>query len=145
MDEVNNRKNVWQLSCYLEMNDKITVFGEDMYVNLDFLLEPDKLEKDTLNRNHLYLGCKYGIKSTVKLKLPVNTGFSYNPELPVIDKSHYKLSANYSISENELIYRKKMFVESSIIKKEDFSSYIDFVNAYKKVQESSVELKKTNP
>ncbi|WP_430816983.1 transglutaminase-like domain-containing protein [Carboxylicivirga sp. RSCT41] len=145
MDDVNTRDNEWHLSCYLEINDKITVFGDDMYINLNILLEPDKLENDTLGRNHLYLGCQYGIDSKVSVKLPESMTLSYNPELPDIESDKYKLSAAYSLVDNELIYKKRMLIESSIIKKEDFDPYMAFVKSCKKVLDSSVELKQSNP
>jgi len=145
MDDIENREDSWQLSCYIEVNDKIHMFEEDMYVNLDFLLEPKVFEKDTLKRNHIYNGYHYGVDATVNLLLPGPTVMNYKPDSISYDEKDCMLSADYVLNENELVYHKKMLVESSLFRKEDFKSYVEFVETYKKVQDLNVELHLIKP
>lgn len=124
-----DRKTALQVSFDVKANHQITKAGNELYINLDWEKELGGLEFDSTRKNDYELGHKYFISTQIEFAIPDGYKSDYLPEPVKINKPDYSFEGSYAVKGSNIVYTKKIVVNSVIIKKKQFQDWNQFIKS----------------
>lgn len=129
------------IGSFVTVNGAVSTFGDEMYIDIDFLTSEAKHQIDTVNCYHYYIANKKAIESTIELSLDGKWEISYQPENASYKQGAFSYDISYAYINQTIVYKRKLIVDTSMIEKADFDTYNKFMAAYHKQRRQSIVLK----
>lgn len=117
---INDRDQVFEISYELELDNFVSGFGDELYVDLDYDKEYAGSSFDDERETDYVLNYKKQLVTETVLELP--DGFEIS-ELPVgLKEVHpdFSFIITYEQKEKQLVYKKEISIDKAVILQEDF-------------------------
>ena len=125
------RDKKMNLSYNISIENSISSFGNEIYVDLDFIKEYNSLDLTDRNIDFLF-PYKTFEETTLKIKIPAGYKVKEMPENIKVSNEDFDISLSYEKVGGEVLYRKVFNFKNSSIGKQNLSNWNDF---YKKLKE----------
>lgn len=122
--DVSNYDQTFTASYSIRHKNAIASAGKKYYVDLNFEKEFSDLIIDTVKRNFDYwFHYKKNISSVAELTLPAGYTVSFLPPPVEIKKDNYEFFLNYRVSDNKIVYTKKLIIKDIKLFKQQFTNW----------------------
>ena len=130
------------IQYHLQYNNAISEFGDEKYINVDLRNELADMKIDTLRQVDFWLPYKYHFRDTTELILPDGYTIEQFPKSIYIKNDSWLFNLRYMLSDRKIICTKEIMIMTSIIKKQQFSSWNADVAALNSFYKTQIVLKK---
>lgn len=104
------------------IKDAVTAFDKELYLDIDNRKDYDQFKFDTAKRKLPYLfPFKNHVVFETELEMPPNSKPGILPSPLVIQKPQYSITANWSVSNNKIVYRREIQLKKTWLAKNQFS------------------------
>jgi hypothetical protein len=125
------------------LNNKVSTFGNDLYVNLDWNQSFGDLKMGDDRETDYYFNRKVKQKTTKKFKVPAGYKVTHVPNN--LNTAHKDFSFNVTFKQvgNEVIYTNEVTVTDGLVKKSTFAEWNGSIDQLKEIYNDAVVITKT--
>jgi transglutaminase-like putative cysteine protease len=148
-DEVNvtnvpviDRDQVMEVKYTFGLNNKVTSFDNDLYIDLDWNKTFKNLTMEDDRMSDYYFERKINTRTVKKLKVPAGYKVSHLPSN--LSKKHddFSITVNFEQRGGELFYTNEIIVSHGLIRKADFKTWNAFIKELNDVYNDQIVLTK---
>jgi transglutaminase-like putative cysteine protease/translation elongation factor EF-1beta len=140
--DLTNRDKKLSLEYDIKIDNKVSRFDNDIYIDLDFKKEFNHLlfkeRKTDFEFPH-----KENYEALLTLEIPAGYKVTKLPESITFQKPDYNIVVSYEQVGNEILYRKKFEFKKGSIKASDFNEWNTFTEKLNKVYNEQITLTKS--
>lgn len=140
--DLTNRDKKLSMEYDIKIENKVSRFDNDIYIDLDFKKEFGHLlfkeRKTDFEFPH-----KENYEALLKLEIPAGYKVAKLPQSVTIEKPEYKINVSYEQVGNEILYKKKFEFKKGLVKAADFNEWNAFIDKLNKVYNEQVTLTKS--
>lgn len=140
--DLKNRDKMLSLEYNTKLDNRVSSFDNDLYIDLDF-----KKEFASLNfkerKNDYEFPYKENYESTIKLEIPPGYKVVKLPESISFSKDDLLVDISYQQVGNEIIYKKHFTFKKGVIKSVDFTDWNPFLDKLSKIYNEQITLTKS--
>ncbi len=125
----------------MEINNSVSSFGKELYVNLDFYTEYKFGDIEKEFTTDYYLPYKEYIETNVELEVPAGHTVSSLPDPVSIKNDEFSISAIYETGSDKVTYQKRIVINDGKISKSNKKEWNQAIKALKDSYENSIILK----
>ena len=137
-----DRQKPLQLEYEMKAKNQVTKAGNELYVVIDRDKELGSLEFDSTRRSDYELRHKYYFVSTTELTIPDGYKVDYTPDAVNVKAKDYSFEGAYTVKGTTLVYTKKMIVNKTVIPRNEFNDWNNFIRSVNKFYNDQVVLVK---
>lgn len=137
-----NRDLELDISYDIEMQNAVSKFDNDIYIDLDIDKELANFEMNKRKTDYIFKS-KKDIYSTFQLQIPEGYKVSHIPENIDISNPNYDLSVDFSHKGNLIIYEKHFTIRHAKIEEKNFSEWNGFIKKLNSVYNEQIILTKS--
>ncbi|HLK30516.1 MAG TPA: transglutaminase-like domain-containing protein [Puia sp.] len=126
------RQKPLQIGFDVKANNVVTKAANELYINPDWQKEFSGFEFDSTRKNDYELDHKLYLNTQVEIAVPDGYKIDYLPEAVSKKAADYSFEGSYINKGNAIIYSKKIIVNKTIIRKQEFSAWNDFIKSINK-------------
>ncbi len=130
--DFNDRDKPFGISYDFELKNAATVFGDEIYVDLDYYKEYSKSVFKERKQDYQF-SHKLLLEQEVELEIPQGYKAGELPEGMNEKFDDFSFVVDYRLSGNKILYSKKITVDNAVVKTSDFDKWN---NAIKKLDEN---------
>ncbi len=123
------------------LTNSVSAIDGDYYVNIDFF--PKTLQgymPDEKRTRGYDLNWMTAFEDELSLTIPANKKFTDIPEKLELVNDGYSFKAEYIITGNKIVLRKKLLITKSVINKKDFAQWTKFLESIKSFSENYITI-----
>lgn len=140
--DLSNRDKEVSMKYDIKIDNKVSRFDNDIYIDLDFKKEFSHLlfkeRKTDFEFSH-----KENYEALLKLEIPAGYKVTKLPQSINIQKPEYNINVTYEQVGNEILYKKKFEFKKGLVKATDFNEWNAFMDKLNKVYNEQVTLTKS--
>jgi len=141
--EITDKEHAYRLEGELVIKNKISVFDNDYYIDLDFYKDfKDEILKETRKSDINFDEKKY-TKLLVNLEVPQGYKIKYLPEPMEIKEKLFSFTVKYRSENNHLIYERIITIENGYIPKIEFENWNKAIKALSEKYNDTIILTKS--
>ncbi|NJM80544.1 MAG: hypothetical protein HC854_14700 [Flavobacterium sp.] len=139
--DLSNRDANVKISYDVAINNHVSSFGDEIYIDLDYDKEYKFLDFSERKEDILL---NYKAFDDIKITLQIPTGYTVKklPENVNIKSKDYEISMNFEVKNNSILYHKVFNFKNGIIKKNDFELSKKDFETIKKLYAEQIVLSK---
>lgn len=137
-----DRENPMTVEYDYALTNKITSFGNDIYINLDWNKTYGNLILDENRKSDYYFGRKVLMKMTKNLKVPKGYKVTHLPQGMRETTEDFSFNISFSKKGNEIIYNNEMTFVNGVIEKEKFDLWNEHIKKLKEIYNDQIVLTK---
>lgn len=137
-----NRQKPLQVGFDVKANNQVTKAAGELYVNLDWEKELGGFEFDSTRKTDYELSHKIYVSTTVEFTIPDGYKVDYLPEALNKKSGDLSFEGAYTAKGNLVTYSKKIVINKTIIRKQEFSDWNTFISSINKFYNDQVVLVK---
>jgi Transglutaminase-like superfamily/Domain of Unknown Function with PDB structure (DUF3857) len=124
IDNINNYNADLKVEYDVLWKEVVTVFGKEVYLDIDNRRNLQNFKIDTLKRKLPYwFDFKNNLVFETEIQLPADKTISSIPEKIAIKNSRYSFTASYTGTGNKLIYKNEIILDNTELTPEYFSQW----------------------
>ncbi len=127
--DIKNREKDVELHYDYVLNNAVSSFDDEMYIDLDYEKDFDGLDLKKRKTGYEFYN-KIDSKSIITLNIPTGYKIAEMPQNLSIDNEDFKVNITFSKQGQKLIYKKEFIFPNAIIHKKNLKAWQDF---YKKL------------
>ena len=131
------------LEYQYSLANRVSKFGDELYVGLDFNKDYQRLEMNENWLNDYDFGEKVWRKCSKRIKIPDGYQVQHLPASFTKEHPDFSVSISYKQIEGHIHYEKELAVEQGVVKRKDFATWNTFINALDESYRDQIILKKT--
>ncbi|MCG2610497.1 hypothetical protein LZZ90_03125 [Flavobacterium sp. SM15] len=140
--DLTNRDGKISIDYDIKLNNKVSAFDNEIYVDLDFKKEFSKLSlKD--RKCDFEFPYKENYSASIKLEIPAGYKVTKLPEPLSISTENYKVSITCQQVGNEIVYSKLFDFKNGTIKVDEFSQWNTLLDKINKIYNEQITLTKS--
>lgn len=128
----NDRQKPLQISFDVKANNNVTKAAGELYINADWEKEFSNFDFDSTRKNDYEFDHKIYISTQIEIAVPDGYKIDYVPEGVSKKTADYSFEGSYTNKGSSIIYSKKIIINKTIIRKQDFAAWNDFITAINK-------------
>ncbi|WP_255512774.1 transglutaminase domain-containing protein [Flavobacterium sp. GT3R68] len=140
--DLKNRDKMLSLEYNTKLDNKVSSFDNDLYIDLDFKKEFATLDFKE-RKNDYEFPYKENYESTIKLEIPAGYKVVKLPESISFSKDNLLVDISYQQVGNEIIYKKQFTFKNGVIKSADFTDWNPFLEKLSKIYNEQITLTKS--
>lgn len=141
--DLNNRDQVFTLAYNMELDNAISSFGDQIYIDPDYYKEYKDFKFDQDRKSDYLFQHKTLFEVKTEIELPL--GFSAVDGLPQgMKEEHENFSfiVDYQLKDNKIIYHKQISIDHAIVKKKDFELWNNCIQKLNDIYQEQIILEK---
>jgi transglutaminase-like putative cysteine protease len=123
----NDRQKPLQISFDVKANNQVTKAANELYINPDWQKEFSAFDFDSTRKSDYELDHKIYISTQVEVEVPEGYKIDYVPDAVSKKATDYSFDGSYTKKGNVILYSKKIIINKTIIRKQDFAAWNDFI------------------
>jgi len=140
--DLQNREIPVTISYNFTAKDQVSVFDNDMYINIDDQKWFEHRTFDSTRHHDFSFRFRQNYSQTVNFTVPAGYTVKHLPDAIDIKKPGYTFKISVTQKDNKVIYKKEFTVLDPIIKKADFKIWNDDLAQVKKTYDDQLVLEK---
>lgn len=140
--DLNNRDQVFKINYDLVLDNAVSSFGDQLYLDLDYYKEYSRFKFDGKRQLDYTLGYKVLAKVETILEIPTGYVLSEMPEGMVEKYDDFSFIVQYTQEGNKIIYNKEISVDHAIIRKKDFEIWDACIDQLNEIYQQQIVLEK---
>lgn len=140
--DINNRDQLFEINYDLKLNNVVSSFGDDIYIDIDYDKEYGRFVFEEDRQNDYIFEFKKQLAIETELAIP--TGYQIS-ELPKGMKEihpDFSFVISYEQKGGKLVYRKNISIDHAIVRKKDFELWNKCVEQLKNCYQEQIVLTK---
>jgi hypothetical protein len=137
-----DRQKPLQISYDIKVNNQVTKAANELYINPDWKKELASFDFDSTRKNDYEFDHKICINTQIEIAVPDGYKIDYLPENVSKKMPDYSFEGSYTNKGNSILYSKKIIINKTIIRKQEFDKWNDFAAAITKFYNDQVVLAK---
>ncbi|ESU26993.1 hypothetical protein FLJC2902T_23340 [Flavobacterium limnosediminis JC2902] len=137
-----NRDKKLSLEYDIKINNKVSRFDNDIYIDLDFKKDFNHLVFKE-RKNDFEFPHKENYEALFTLEIPAGYKVTKLPESVSIQKPDYNITISYEQVGNEILYKKKFEFKKGLVKASDFTEWNTFIEKMNKIYNEQITLTKS--
>lgn len=139
--DLKNRDIPLNLNFDIEIDNKVSRFDDDIYIDLEYLNDFKNFEfKD--RKTDYEFDFKKNYEATIVLKIPAGYKVTQLPENLLAKEKNYDVAVTFEQKSDEIIYKKAFIFNNGLIKSGEISQWNDFVKNLAAVYNKQIILSK---
>ena len=123
------------------LKNKVSVFDNEMYVDLDYLEEFAYLDFKERKTDYEF-SYKKDYETNITLEIPTGYKVSELPKALSVSTAAYDINVSYELKGNNILYKKHFIIKNGTIKTTDFTNWNESVTSLKKLYNDQITLTK---
>lgn len=140
--DLTNRDKKLSIEYDIKIDNKVSRFDNEIYVDLDFKKEFNYLLFKE-RKNDFEFSHKENYESLLTLEIPVGYKVTKLPESVSIQKPDYSINISYEQIGNEIRYKKNFEFKNGMVKASDFKEWNVFIEKMNKIYNEQITLTKS--
>jgi hypothetical protein len=137
-----DREQAMQVKYTFGLNNKVTAFDDDLYIDIDWNKTFKNLTMEDDRESDYYFERKINTKTVKKLKVPNGYKVSHMPANLSKKHNDFSITVNFEQKGSELLYTNEIIINRGLIKKADFTTWNAFIKALSDVYNDQIVLTK---
>lgn len=134
-----NRDNILTLEYDALLKNRVSVFDNEIYIDLDYQEEFGGLDfKERQNDYELHF--KQDYESLITLQIPEGYKVAKLPEPMKTESGDYSINMKYEQKGNNIVYTKKFIFKNGTLKKSEFTTWNESYSKLKKMYKEQITL-----
>ena len=139
--ELTNREGEVQIDYNLNINNRVTDYDGEYYVDIDYFKEYSRLEFEE-RENDYYMGHKTNYISQINLQIPEGYKVSYKPEDIEYNTENVGVNISYQVEGSTLTCIKTFNFKTGLVPKSEFEEWQKFNKTLVKTYNDQITLSK---
>lgn len=140
--DLTNRDGKLAIDYDIKLDNKVSAFDNEMYIDLDFKREFSKLDlKD--RKNDFEFPFKENYNAVIKLEIPAGYMVTKLPESLSVTTENYKVNINCQQVGREIVYSKSFEFKNGLLKSEEFADWNTVLAKVNKIYNEQITLTKS--
>lgn len=121
------------------LKNKVSVFDNEMYVDLDYLEEFAHMDFKERKTDYEF-SFKKDYETNITLEIPAGYKVAELPKPLNVSTAAYDMNVSYELKGNSILYKKHFIIKNGIIKTTDFTNWNESVASLKKLYNDQITL-----
>lgn len=139
--DLRNRDIPLHIDFDIEINNKVSSFDDDIYIDLEYLNDYKYFELKDRKTDYEF-DYKKNYEATVSLKLPAGYKVSQIPENLLVKEKNYDIAVTFEQKPGEIIYKKSFIFNNGVIKSAEIEQWNTVVKKLSDVYNKQIILSK---
>ncbi len=141
--DLDNFDDAVKLDYEIQVNNAISVFGEEMFVSLDYNQEYGDYELEEDLKFDYHFSYKKVVDNTIELLVPTGYTVGSMPKNIDIDNEEFTIKLSYTKAGNKIVYKKNIILKEGKISKEQIPTWNTAIKELNESYDDAIILKRS--
>ena len=140
--DINNRDQKLNIDYDVTVDNKVSSFDNDLYVDLEYMNEFKGFELKDRKTDYEF-AYKKNFESIIKLKIPAGYKVTKLPDNLVVKEVNFDIAVTFQKTEKEIIYKKCFIIKNGVVKAQEMEKWNAFVKKLNDVYNQQITFSKS--
>jgi transglutaminase-like putative cysteine protease len=140
--DINNRDQKLDIDYEVIVENKVSIFDNDLYVDLEYMNEFKGFELKDRKTDYEF-AYKKDFESIIKLQIPEGYKVTKLPENLVVKEENFDVAITFQKTEKEIVYKKSFVIKNGVVKAQEMGKWNAFVKKLNDVYNQQITFSKS--